>query len=267
VIRTTGDRVIDRPLAEIGGKGLFTKEIDEALLAGRIALAVHSMKDLPTVLPAGIVIGAVLERADPRDVLISRDGGDLDTLPPGARMGTASLRRRAQLLNARPDLDVQPLRGNVGTRLAKLEAGEFAGTVLAAAGLDRLGLQPAHASPMAPEIMLPAVAQGAIAIACREEDAKVRSLLQLVDHGPTALCVAAERSMLAVLDGSCRTPIGALARLTGSSLRLDGLVASPDGAIVERAAALGLARDAERIGRDLGRELRARMGVTWSALA
>jgi hydroxymethylbilane synthase len=262
VIRTTGDRVLDRPLAEIGGKGLFTKEIDEALLAGRIDLAVHSVKDLPTWLPDGIVLACVLPRGDPRDALIATAGKRLEDLPPGTTVGTASLRRQAQLLHHRPDLKVVPLRGNVETRLNTVKRGTLGATLLAAAGLDRLGLGDRASARLAPEAMLPAVGQAAIGITCRRDDERLRSLLGLANDAATAAAVAAERAMLAVLDGSCRTPIAGLAR-TGAPQRLDleGLVARPDGTKVIAAARSGAAGDAERIGEDLGVELKRRAGA------
>ena len=213
-IRTTGDRVQDRPLAEIGGKGLFAKEIDAALLAGGIDLAVHSLKDLETELADGIELGAVLARDDPRDALLSRSGGRLDALPRGAVVGTASLRRQAQLLRRRPDLRIVPFRGNADTRLKKLDAGEVDATLLALCGLERLGLAHRASEILAREIMLPAVGQGMLAVACRAGDDKVRRLLAPLDDPASAACAAAERAMLAALDGSCRTPIAALAEIT-----------------------------------------------------
>ena len=258
VIRTTGDKVLDRPLADIGGKGLFTKEIDEAMLAGRIDLAVHSVKDLPTWLPPGIALGAVLPRADPRDVLI---GGAalIQDLPAGAVVGTASPRRQAQILARRPDLRVVPLRGNVHTRLRKLAEGEVAATLLALAGLTRLGLS-GTGSVIAPEEMLPAVGQGAIGITCRSDDAASKTLLALLDHAPTAAEVSAERAMLAVLDGTCHTPIAGLGRAVGPDFWLRGLVARPDGSHLLEGERYGSISDAEAIGRDLGEELRVRAG-------
>jgi hydroxymethylbilane synthase len=258
VIRTTGDLVVDRPLAELGGKGLFCKELEAALLARRIDLAVHSMKDLPTWLPAGLAIGAMLPRADPRDVLIARAGPcRIATLPQGAVVGTVSLRRRAQLLARRPDLDMKTLRGNLDTRLRKLEAGEVDATLLARAGLDRLGLEPPGGMVLEPDEMLPAVGQGAIGIECRADDA-IRTLLPAIDHAPTSLCVAAERAMLAVLDGSCHTPIAGHARLEHGRMRLCGLVARPDGSETHATEQVAPAADGERLGREVGQELRAR---------
>jgi hydroxymethylbilane synthase len=254
-IITTGDSVQNRLLSEIGGKGLFTKEIDEALLAGHIDLAVHSMKDLPTVLPEGIVIGAVLPREDPRDALIG--ASRIADLVRGATLGTASLRRAAQARALRPDLVIVPLRGNVDTRLRKIAAGEAQATILAVAGLKRLGMLDQAGAALAPEEMLPSVAQGAIAIACRSGDANVLDRLAAIDDEPSRLRVSAERAMLAVLDGSCRTPIAGLAEIEGATLRLRGLVASVDGTRVDRAERHGAASDAETLGRELGEALKS----------
>jgi len=259
VIRTTGDRVQDRTLAEIGGKGLFTKEIEEAMLAGSIDVAVHSMKDLPTVLPDGLVVDCVLPRADPRDALLSAGAVPLAGLPAGAVVGTASLRRQAQLLHRRPDLVVVALRGNVGTRMAKLESGAFAATILALAGLSRLGLAERADEVLAPEVMLPAVAQGAIGIERRAGDDRVAGWLAAIHHAPSGIAVDAERAVLARLDGSCRTPIAALATLDGEGgLVLRALVATPDGRQLTETSRAGAAVDAVRLGDDAGIELRAR---------
>ncbi len=263
-IRTTGDRVQDRPLAEIGGKGLFAKEIDAALLAGRIDLAVHSLKDLETELADGIEIGAVLTRDDWHDALLSRSGGHLDALPRGAVVGTASLRRQAQLLGRRPDLRIVPFRGNADTRLKKLDAGEVDATLLALCGLERLGLAHRASEILAREIMLPAVGQGMLAVACRAGDDKVRRLLAPLDDKASAACAAAERAMLAALDGSCRTPIAALAEITGTQLTIEGLLLTPDGSAAIRATRTGAPADAALIGRDLGAELRRRAGPEFS---
>lgn len=256
-IRTTGDKVQDRLLSEIGGKGLFAKEIEEALADGRIDVAVHSMKDVETVLADGFVIAAVLERADPRDAWISASGAGLDALPAGARVGTASLRRKAQVLARRPDLAVTPFRGNVGTRLNKLAGGEADATLLAKAGLDRLNMADAITEPLDPDVMLPAAAQGAVGVEARAADADLVRALQAIQHGPTAIAVAAERALLAALDGSCQTPIGAYATLDGAGgLSLRGLLASEDGTRSWRAERRGDVADAERIGLDAGQELR-----------
>jgi hydroxymethylbilane synthase len=258
VIRTTGDKVQDRPLVEIGGKGLFSKEIDEAMLAGRIDLAVHSVKDLPTWLPAGILLGAVLPREDPRDVLIASVARIAD-LPSGAVVGTSSPRRRAQVLARRPDLQVVPLRGNVHTRLRKATSGEVAATLLARAGLRRLGLGETG-TVLDPEEMLPAVGQGAIGVTCREDDGKMRVLAATATDPAAAAEVSAERAMLAALGGSCRTPIGGLARADAAGLHLRGLVARPDGSRLLLGERRGPADAGEAMGEDLGQELRSRAG-------
>ena len=229
VITTTGDTIQDRTLADIGGKGLFTKEIEEALLAGRIDAAVHSMKDVPTWLPEGLEISTILPREDPRDALFSAGGQDLAGLPAGSVIGTASLRRQAQVLMARPDLRVVPFRGNVQTRLRKLAEGEVDATLLAMAGLNRLGLSGEVSAVLAPEVMLPAVAQGAIGLEIRSDDAGTRDTLAALDDRDSAIRVAAERACLAVLDGSCRTPIAAFAEFEAGGPN--------DGGAVLRAAA------------------------------
>ena len=259
VIRVTGDRIVDRPLAEAGGKGLFTKEIDAALRAGAIELAVHSMKDLPTSLPEGIALACVLPREDPRDVLFG--ARSIAALPDGAVIGTASLRRSAQVRHARPDVRVAPLRGNVKTRLRKLREGEVEATLLALAGLRRLGIAPEDGGAILdPEEMLPAPGQGAIAVTVRDGDESTRALLAHIDDAASAQCVAAERALLAALDGSCRTPIAALAELDGETLRLRGCLLSPDGAQRFDAVRVGAAPDAEALGADAGAELRAAAG-------
>lgn len=258
-IKTTGDKVLDRPLAEIGGKGLFTKEIEDGLLEGSLDIAVHSMKDMPTVLPEGLVIDAVLPRADPRDALIAKGPRSIAELPQGARVGSASLRRAAQLRALRPDLEVVPLRGNVQTRLRKLEAGEAHATFLAMAGLVRLGLTEVVSAALPPEEMLPAVAQGAIGIERHAGNAAVAELLARINHAPTLTAITAERTFLAALDGSCRTPIAALAELHGDRLRLRGLVASPDGRRIERIEAEGPSAAAAALGREAGASIRVRL--------
>ncbi len=258
VIKTTGDRIQDRTLAEAGGKGLFTKEIEEALAGGAIDLAVHSMKDVPTWLPEGLEISCLLPRVDARDAWFSASGGGLDDLPAGAVVGTASLRRQAQVLARRPDLKVVPLRGNVGTRLAKLAAGEVAATLLALAGLTRLGLTDGVTAVLEPEVMLPAVAQGAIGIECRSADAATLALLAPLSCAETVARVTAERALLAVLDGSCRTPIAAHARFDGAGeLVLDALVLRPDGSESFAASGRGREAEAKALGRSLGEHLKA----------
>ncbi len=260
IIRTTGDRVQDRRLAEIGGKGLFTKEIEEALILGTIDLAVHSLKDMETWLPQGLEIGCVLARDDPRDALLSTAAASLADLPAGARVGTASLRRQAQLLRRRPDLSVLPIRGNVNTRLDKLAAGEFDAIVLALCGLERLGKAGLASEILPPGIMLPAVGQGALAIECRAGDEGLRGLLAPLHDPETAICVGAERAMLAALDGSCRTPIAGLAERDGERLSIEGLLLQPDGSSEIRGRRTGDMRDAAALGAALGGELRARAG-------
>ncbi|MDD9876080.1 MAG: hydroxymethylbilane synthase [Magnetovibrio sp.] len=260
-IKTTGDKVQDRPLAELGGKGLFAKELDSALLDGRIDIAVHSLKDLETALPDGIVLGACLEREDPRDVLISPAAADIDALPEGARVGTASLRRRAQLLHRRPDLRMTLLRGNIQTRMRKIADGEADATFLALAGLNRMGLADRAACVLDPDEMLPACGQGAIGITCRTDDARALAWLAAVNHAETMIRVSAERAMLAALDGSCRTPIGGLADIDADGgLRLRGLVARADGSEIHRGERQGGIADAAALGAELGAELRARAG-------
>jgi hydroxymethylbilane synthase len=259
-IRTTGDRVTDRPLAELGGKGLFCKELAAALLERRIDLAVHSVKDLPTWLPAGLVLGAVLERADPRDVLLARPPASIAALPEAAVIGTASVRRKAQLLAKRPDLRVVSLRGNVETRLRKLAAGEVDATLLALAGLRRLGID--HGGVvLAPEEMLPAVGQGAIGIEYRVDDEAGLARLAAIDHAASSACVRAERALLAALDGSCHTPIAGYADMCDEGLHLRALIARPDGSACLRTGRTGTPEDAETLGRDAGEELRQRAGA------
>jgi hydroxymethylbilane synthase len=261
VISTTGDQIADRPLADIGGKGLFCKEIEMALFDGRIDAGVHSMKDMPTWLPDGLVIASMLERADPRDALICRKADSVATLPEGAVVGTASLRRQAQILARRPDLKVINFRGSVGTRLEKLDRGEVDATLLARAGLDRLGLPGVPASVLSPEEMLPAVGQGVIGVECRKEDEALIELFETIDHAPSSQSVHAERAMLDVLDGSCHTPIGAYAVISDDQLHLRGLVARADGSECFETERSGSAADAVRLGRDAGRELRDRGGA------
>jgi hydroxymethylbilane synthase len=258
VITTTGDRVQDRALAEIGGKGLFAKEIEAALLAGTIDCAVHSLKDMETHLPEGLAIAAVLPRADPRDALVAPRAKRLADLPPGARVATGSIRRASQLRALRPDLALAPLRGNVDTRLAKLRAGAADATLLAMAGLERLGLAVPEATPLDPALILPAAGQGLVAIECREADAPLRALLAEIADPEGMAAEAAERALLAGLDGSCRTPIGALAEPAAGGLRLRALLASADGRIVLRTERSGAIADAAALGREAAEELRAR---------
>lgn len=260
VIRTSGDAIQDRPLAEVGGKGLFTKEIEEALTSGRIDLAVHSSKDMPTFSQPGLMLAACLEREDPRDAFISRKAGSLAELPQGATLGTASLRRQAIAKRMRPDLKVVPLRGNVETRLRKLEAGEVDATMLALAGLNRLGLTRHATSILSVEEFLPAVGQGAIGIEARESDTRTRDILARIDHADTSAAVACERAFLAVLDGSCKTPIAGHATLSDDTLSFRGLIARPDGTAAHDISGAGHRKDAAAIGTDAGRELKHRAG-------
>jgi hydroxymethylbilane synthase len=260
VIRTTGDRVQNRLLAEIGGKGLFTKEIEQALIDRRIDFAVHSLKDMETFLPPGLGIACVLPRDDPRDALVTRDRAGLAALPKAARIGTASLRRKAQLLRRRPDLVVTPIRGNVDTRIAKLAAGEADALLLALSGLQRLGKEDAASEILSVDVMLPAVGQGALAIEARADDSELSDLLSLLHDAASAACVTAERAMLAALDGSCRTPIAGLAELAGENLRLRALLLAEDGSAERRAEGVGTTGDAEALGREIGERLRRDAG-------
>ncbi len=260
VIRTTGDIIQDRTLAEEGGKGLFTKEIEEALLDKRVDLAVHSAKDMPTILPDGLILAACLEREDPRDVFISRKARSLAELPRGASLGTTSPRRQAIAKRMRPDLAIVPLRGNVETRLRKLDSGDVDSTLLALAGLKRLGLTEHATDIMGVEEFLPAAGQGAIGIEARAGDARIRELLVRIDHADTSAAVACERAFLAVLDGSCRTPIAGHAKISGDAVQFRGLIARPDGAAAHDISGTGHRQDAATIGADAGRELRHRAG-------
>ncbi len=257
---TSGDTFLSQKLADIGGKGLFTKEIDEALLCGDIDLAVHSAKDLPTVLPERLVLACILPREDVRDVLISAHAASLKELPSGARLGTSSLRRSAQALRLRPDLVIVPLRGNVGTRLRKIQAGEADATLLALAGLKRLNMSPLPGMPLSTEEMLPAPAQGAIAIVCREEDAQTQALLAPLNDAVSMAAVLCERALLRALDGSCRTPIAALAELVGVQLRLRACVLSPDGKNYKGTELTGVLQDAQKLGTEAGAILRDAKG-------
>ncbi|MBB6254039.1 hydroxymethylbilane synthase [Nitrospirillum iridis] len=260
VIKTTGDRILDRTLAEAGGKGLFTKEIEDALIAGEIDLAVHSMKDVPTALPDGLGITCLLPREDPRDAWFSRSGADLMDLPADAVVGTASLRRQAQILARRPDLKVVPLRGNVQTRMRKLAEGEVDATLLALAGLRRLALADRVTAVLEPEVMLPAVAQGAIGIETRLDDAVTNALLAPLNCAETALRVTAERGVLTALDGSCRTPIAALARvLPDGGMELEAMALSPDGRTIVTTRRRFPAAEALTAGLDAGQELKSRL--------
>jgi hydroxymethylbilane synthase len=260
VIRTSGDTIQDRSLAEEGGKGLFTKEIEEALLDGRVDLAVHSAKDMPTILPDGLALVACLEREDARDVFISRKAHSLGQLPQGATIGTASLRRQAIARRVRPDLRVTPLRGNVETRLSKLEAGQVDATLLALAGLKRLGLVQHATDIMSTDEFLPAVGQGAIGIEARQDDARVSDIFARIDHSDTSTAIACERAFLAALGGSCKTPIAGHATVAGDAVKFRGLIARPDGTAAHDIAGTGSRKDAATIGTEAGRELKHRGG-------
>jgi len=257
-IRTTGDKIQDRPLAEAGGKGLFTKEIEEALRAGDVDFAVHSAKDLPTWLPDGLVLMACLPREDVRDVFISRMAATLPALPSGSVVGTASLRRQALVKRLRPDLQVVSLRGNVETRLRKLEQGVVDATLLALAGLKRLGRADVASCVLSVDEFPPAVGQGAIAIEARADDTRTRTLLRALDDADTTTAITAERAFLAALDGSCRTPIAAYAQVEGDRVRLRGLIIRPDGSEVHETAREGARAEAAMLGSDAGRELKGR---------
>lgn len=259
IIRTTGDAIQDRPLSESGGKGLFTKELDVALIEGAIDLAVHSSKDLPTHLPPEIAVAGYLPREDVRDAWIGRNGATLDALAKGAVVGTASLRRGAQVKRLRPDIQITLLRGNVETRLRKVESGEVDGTLLALAGLKRLGLEKHATAILSIDDFLPAAGQGAIAITKRVGDARVRDALATIVDAATGAALAAERAFLTVLDGSCRTPIAAHARLEGSELVFRGLVLRADGSETFEAKRRGPAIDAALIGDDAANEILLRL--------
>ena len=264
-ITTSGDRIRDKPLRDFGGKGLFTKEIDEAVLGNKVDLAVHSMKDLPNELPPGVSIAALLPRGDVRDAFISARGESLAALPPGAVVGSSSLRRQAQVKRLRPDLQTIDLRGNVETRLKKLEQGMVDATLLAIAGLERLGLTGHVTSVLPTDEMLPAVAQGAIGVSCRSDDAQTRELLQSLNDDSTATAVACERAFLGELDGSCRTPIAGLAEIADGLLRFRGLVLNPEGTEWHEIERSGAPEDAVSIGAGSGRELLALAGPNFLA--
>lgn len=257
IIKTSGDQILDRALADAGGKELFTKEIEEALLDGRIDMAVHSSKDMPTILPDGLEIGCFLPREDVRDALISLSKIGISDLPQNAKIGTASLRRAAQIRNIRPDLEVVLFRGNVQTRLRKLEEGVADATFLAHAGLKRLGMDTYIAKLIEPEEMLPAVGQGAICVEIRINDPKIGPLVAKVHDADTGDCVDAERAFLKELDGSCRTPIAGLAELDGTSLKFRGQVLSPDGVVSHKIEKSGARKDAATIGQQAGAEIKA----------
>ncbi len=260
-ITTTGDMIKDRPLSEIGGKGLFTKEIEEALLSGAIHLAVHSMKDLPASLPEGLTIAAVLPREDPRDAFMSLVAGSIAELKHGATLGSSSVRRTAQLLRLRPDLKTVQFRGNVETRLRKLSEGVADATFLACAGLNRLGLADKITLAMPTDIMLPAIAQGAIGIEIRDGDQATRELLSAINHAPSEIAVTCERAFLKALDGSCRTPLAGHAIFKGNTLSFRGHALTLDGVHCFETTREGAATDAARMGEEAGVEVKARGGA------
>lgn len=265
VMSTMGDRVQDRSLSEIGGKGLFTQEIEDALLSGAIDMAVHSSKDMPTVLPDGLYLSAFLEREDPHDAFIGRDVSRLLDLPQGATVGSSSLRRQALIKRARPDLKVVLFRGNVETRLRKLEEGQVDATFLAAAGLRRLGLSHVITELLDIQTFLPAPGQGAICIESRIGDKRIDGLLDAINHRATAIALACERAFLGSLDGSCRTPIAGLATVTGEDIRFSGLILTPDGVTSHSVSGEGKSQDAAAIGRDAAERVRAVAGPDFFA--
>ena len=259
-IVTKGDRILDVPLAQIGGKGLFTKEIEEDLLSGEVDLAVHSLKDMPTVLPEGLCLTAITERANVGDAFVSNDYACFEELPLGAVVGTSSLRRKAQLLAARPDLTIRDLRGNVDTRLRKLDEGLYDAVILAAAGLERLGHGDRIKAIIPSDVCLPAVGQGALAIECRTDDAEVRQMLDFLNDQPTVYATAAERAFLGLLEGGCQVPIGVHADVNGEQIKIEAIIAALDGSNVLRDTIEGAAVDAVALGQKLGKKMLANGG-------
>lgn len=254
-IKTTGDKILDVPLAKVGGKGLFVKEIEEAMLEGTIDIAVHSMKDVPTFFPEGLHLGAITKREDPRDALISRDHVKFNDLPNGANIGTSSLRRQAQLMNIRPDFHIQQLRGNVDTRLRKLKEGQFHAIILAAAGVRRLGLAENVTEYIDPEISLPAIGQGALGIECRIDDRELNNTISFFNHAETRVCVTAERALLRKLEGGCQVPIACYGLMKNGTLHLSGLVGSVDGKRIIKDSINGRPEDADKLGVTLAEKL------------
>ena len=259
-IVTKGDRILDVPLAQIGGKGLFTKEIEEDLLSGEVDLAVHSLKDMPTVLPEGLCLTAITERANVGDAFVSNDYACFEELPLGAVVGTSSLRRKAQLLAARPDLTIRDLRGNVDTRLRKLDEGLYDAVILAAAGLERLGHGDRIKAIIPSDVCPPAVGQGALAIECRTDDAEVRQMLDFLNDQPTVYATAAERAFLGLLEGGCQVPIGVHADVNGEQIKIEAIIAALDGSTVLRDTIEGAAVDAVALGQKLGKKMLANGG-------
>ena len=255
---TRGDRILDSPLSKIGGKGLFVKELEQGMLEGSADIAVHSMKDVPAEFPDGLALGVILQREDPRDAFVSDQFESIQALPQGAAVGTSSLRRQCQLRAQRPDLQTLDLRGNVGTRLAKLEAGDYAAIILACAGLKRLGLAQRITRALSPEEMLPAIAQGVIGIECRADDAATRALIDPLDDTETRYRTLAERAMNATLSGGCQAPVAGYSELDNGILHLRGLVGRPDGSELIRGEISGPADDAEQLGQQLADDLLAR---------
>ena len=259
IIKTTGDKILDVALAKVGTKGMFTKEIEEALAAGRVDLAVHSLKDVPTELDPQFTLAAIMKREDPRDAFISVKYSSLDELPRGAKVGTSSLRRQCQLKAVRPDLEIFPLRGNVDTRLRKLESGEYDAIILAAAGVHRLGLDKHVKSRISVDVMCSAVGQGALAIEARANDAQVLPHLEFLNHAETRMAVLCERAVLGSMGGGCQVPIGAFAEVQGTTIHLHAMVGRPDGSEILRETAHG--PDAEQLGRTTAQKLLQRGGA------
>lgn len=255
---TKGDRILDSPLAKIGGKGLFVKELEQGILEGRADIAVHSMKDVPAELPEGLCIAAILEREDPQDAFVSSHYASIGALPEGARVGTSSLRRQCQLRAHRPDLEILDLRGNVGTRLAKLDAGDYDAIILACAGLKRLGLEARITAALTPEVMLPAIAQGVIGIESRCDDAQVKALLEPLHHAVTGRRTQAERAMNATLAGGCQAPVAGYSVIGSAGIELRGLVGRPDGSEIIRGDISGPAEEAAALGKQLADDLLSR---------
>ncbi|MEQ1121716.1 hydroxymethylbilane synthase [Acinetobacter seifertii] len=252
---TQGDKILDTPLAKIGGKGLFVKELEAALLDGRADLAVHSMKDVPMALPEGLTLAVICEREDPLDAFVSNQFEKFADLPQGARVGTSSLRRKSQILKQRPDLQIVDLRGNVGTRLGKLDDGQYDAIILASAGLKRLGLENRIRHTIEPNVSLPAVGQGALGLECRADDQEVLALIQPLLHIETDVCVRAERAFNAYLEGGCQVPIAGYATLQDGKIHIEGRVGSPDGQTLLRAEMTDEAHNAQQLGENLARNL------------
>ena len=251
IIRTTGDKILDSQLSEIGGKGVFVKEIEDALIRNEIDIAVHSMKDLPTILPNGLTIGAVAERRDPRDVLVSKNDIKFNELPKGAKVGTSSLRRQAQLLNLRPDLQILPLRGNVDTRVRKVRSEGLDSAVLALAGLERMGFKDEIAEIFPVDVLVPAPGQGALAVECREDDREINDIIFQINHKESSISASAERAFLAELGGGCQVPVGCYARIKKDRINILGLIASTDGREISREEIDGSVEIHQALGREL----------------